>query len=91
MVFLGSIQIFPVIAWITCFHHHTCIFIKNHSTHLVLNYKHLLKCLFKNIFSTEAIIRQILHHLFHYMRNFCNLIGLEQWHVKITKPLRVVV
>ena len=38
--------------------------------------------------------------LYYYMRNFCNLIGLEQWyfqlnlkylHVKITKPLLVVV
>ena len=38
------------------------------------------------------------HCLYHYMRYFCNLIGLEQWyfslnliylHVKITNLLRV--
>ena len=42
---------------------------------------------------------QELSMLYYYKRNFCNLIGLEQWYfsfkylhvMKITKPLRVVV
>ena len=42
----------------------------------------------------------LLCYLYYYMKNFCNLIGLEQWyfsliwntlHVKITNLLRVVV
>ena len=54
----------------------------------------------KKFISPSPVKRsQELSMLYYYMRNFCNLIGLEQWYfsfkylhvMKMTKPLRVVV
>ena len=53
------------------------------------------------LYCTAITLIKLLLFLYYYMRNFCNLIGLEQWyfsliwnhlylHVKITKPLQVV-
>ena len=58
----------------------------------------LIKTIYSDVIGDELLLNfgAKFQRLYHYMRNFRNLIGLEQWYfsliyVKITNLLQVVV
>ena len=36
-----------------------------------------------SIFSRDLVVSTLFYHLYYYMRDFCNLISLEQWYFSL--------